>query len=391
MKKVIEEEIRLEQLVPGGQALGALPDGRKVFVWGGLPGETVRIRLTKLKKSYAEAVVVDILQASPKRIAPRDECYLSTSPWQIMTEAAEVKYKSNLVVESFRQAGVKLPWQEIAGDGNFYHYRNKMEYSLWWDHDTARIWPAFHRRGTHQKILVKSSSIERPEIWAEAQRVIAELNANGDEARRYQSLLVRCNQAGEVSSGLFEMNQPRPVMKQLSDQIMGYHYTYSPNGFFQINLPVYEMALRDMQQFIDTDRVVDMYSGVGTIGLSIARNRNLTLVETDNYAYAELENNLPAGSKHIRGVHAKSEEALEYITGDATTIVDPPRAGLDDKVTARILEVKPPRVIYLSCNPATQARDVARLVSDYDIIHSQPFNFFPRTPHIENLVVLQLK
>ena len=83
MKKVIEEEIQLEQLVPGGQALGALPDGRKVFVWGGLPGETVRIRLTKLKKSYAEAVVVDILQASPERIAPRDECYLSTSPWQI--------------------------------------------------------------------------------------------------------------------------------------------------------------------------------------------------------------------------------------------------------------------------------------------------------------------
>ena len=70
-----------------------------------------------------------------------------------MTEAAEVKYKSNLVVESFRQAGVELPWQEIAGDGNFYHYRNKMEYSLWWDHDTARIWPAFHRRGSHQKIL----------------------------------------------------------------------------------------------------------------------------------------------------------------------------------------------------------------------------------------------
>ena len=224
MKNVIEEEIQLEQLVPGGQALGALPDGHKVFVWGGLPGETVRIRLTKLKKSYAEAVVVDILQASPERIAPRDECYLSTSPWQIMTEAAEVKYKSSLVVESFRQAGVELPRQEIAGDGNFYHYRNKME----------------------------SSSIERPEIWAEAQRIIAELNANGDEARHYQSLLIRCNQVGVVSSGLFEMNQPRPIMTQLSDQILGYDYTYSPNGFFQINLPVYELALREMQPFINT-------------------------------------------------------------------------------------------------------------------------------------------
>ena len=384
MKKVIEEIVKLDQIVPGGQALGQLADGRKVFV-------TVKIRLTKLKKSYAEAVVVEVIESSSDRIAPRDDCYLSTSPWQIMTEAAEVQHKSDLVVESFRQVGVTVPWQEIRGDGKFYHYRNKMEYSLWWDHDTARIWPAFHRRGSHQKILVKSSSIERPEIWAEAQRIIAELNANGDEARHYQSLLIRCNQVGVVSSGLFEMNQPRPIMTQLSDQILGYDYTYSPNGFFQINLPVYELALREMQPFINTNKVIDMYSGVGTIGLSVARDTDLTLVETDTHAYAELEHNIPADSNHIHGVHAKSEEALEYITGDATIIVDPPRAGLDDKVTTRILEVKPPRVIYLSCNPATQARDVARLASDYDIIHSQPFNFFPRTPHIENLVVLQLK
>lgn len=391
MKKVIEEIVKLDQIVPGGQALGQLADGRKVFVWGGLPGETVKIRLTKLKKSYAEAVVVEVIESSSDRIAPRDDCYLSTSPWQIMTEAVEVQHKSDLVVESFRQVGVTVPWQEIRGDGKFYHYRNKMEYSLWWDHDTARIWPAFHRRGSHQKILVKSSSIERPEIWAEAQRIIAELNANGDEARHYQSLLIRCNQVGVVSSGLFEMNQPRPIMTQLSDQILGYDYTYSPNGFFQINLPVYELALREMQPFINTNKVIDMYSGVGTIGLSVARDTDLTLVETDTHAYAELEHNIPVGSNRIHGVHAKSEEALEYITGDATIIVDPPRAGLDDKVTTRILEAKPPRVIYLSCNPATQARDVARLVSDYDIVHSQPFNFFPRTPHIENLVVLQLK
>ena len=391
MKKVIEEIVKLDQIVPGGQALGQLADGRKVFVWGGLPGETVRIRLTKLKKSYAEAVVVEVIESSSDRIAPRDDCYLSTSPWQIMTEAAEVQHKSDLVVESFRQVDITVPWQEIRGDSKFYHYRNKMEYSLWWDHDTARIWPAFHRRGSHQKILVKSSSIERPEIWAEAQRIIAELNANGDEARRYQSLLIRCDQAGTVSSGLFVMNQPRPIMAPLSDQILGHSYTYSPNGFFQINLPVYELALREMQPFINTNKVIDMYSGVGTIGLSVARDTDLTLVETDTHAYAELERNIPTGNNRIHGVHAKSEEALEYITSDATIIVDPPRAGLDDKITTRILEVKPPRVIYLSCNPATQARDVARLVGDYDIIYNQPFNFFPRTPHIENLVVLQLK
>ena len=388
MKKVIEETISLNNIVPGGQTMGTLSDGRKVFVWGALPGELATIRLTKLKKSYAEAVAVKVTEKSNERIEPRDECYLSTSPWQIMTKEAEVKYKSNLVVEAFRQANIEMPWYEIQGDNKFYQYRNKMEYSLWWDHETARIWPAFHRRGSHQKILVKSSSIEHPEIWQEAQRIINGLNRANDEARRYQSLLIRCNQHGEVSSALFEMNQPHPTMTTLTDSILGRKYTYSPNGFFQINLPVYEMALQDMARFINTNKVVDMYSGVGTIGLSIAADHKLTLVETDASAFSELMNNVAASGSNALAIHAKSEEALEYITSDATIIVDPPRAGLDNRVVDRMLDVEPQRIIYLSCNPATQARDVAMLMAKYHIIHNQPFNFFPRTPHIENLVVL---
>ncbi len=392
MKQVIIEQVKIEKLVPGGQALGELSDGRKVFVWGALPNETVKVQLTKSKKHYAEAVTTEILTATPERIEPRDECYLSTSPWQIMTETAETKYKSELVTEAFRQEHIELPYAEIKGDGKFWQYRNKIEYSLWWDHDTAKIWPAFHRRGSHQKILVKSSNIERPEIWAEAQRVINQLNADGEEARKYQSLLIRCNQAGQVSGALFENGKSHPTMANLTDTILGEAYTYSPNGFFQINLPVYEMALNEIKQHLDdSSRVVDMYSGVGTIGLSVARDRQLTLVETDNSAFRELQNNVPSDRADIRTIHAKSEEALDYITSDACIIVDPPRAGLDNKVVGRILETQPKRVIYLSCNPATQARDVALLSAKYSITYAQPFNFFPRTPHIENLIVLRLK
>lgn len=388
MKRVITETVRFDKLVPGGQAMGKMADGRKLFAWGVLSGELATVQVTKLKKSYAEAVATDIIEVSPERVAPRDNCYLSTSPWQIMTEIAEVKHKSELVVDAFRQENIELPSVEIKGNGNFWHYRNKMEYSLWYDHDTAQIYPAFHQRGSYQKIVAKSSSIERPEIWMEIERIVAELNDNGDEARRYQSIMIRCNQAGEVRSVLYEMNQPHPAAPPLSDTICEHKYTYSPNGFFQINLPVYELALNEIKQFINTDKVVDMYSGVGTIGLSTASDKELTLVETDNYAYAELEHNIPAGSCNIKGVHAKSEEALEYITNDATIIVDPPRAGLDAKVVGQLLKALPPQIIYLSCNPATQARDVKLLVEKYKIVHNQPFNFFPRTPHIENLIVL---
>lgn len=390
----IEYSVKLDKLVPGGQALGTLDDGRKVFVWGGLPGETVDIQLANSKKSYAEGFVSRVVSSpSPDRITPRDDCYLATSPWQIMSEVAENKYKRELLAEQFRQVGIDLDIPEVKSDGKFYFYRGKMEYALYYDHAATRIWPAFHRRGSHQKIIAKSSSIERPEIWRRCQEIIDGLNASGDEARRYQSLMLRCNQAGEVSGDLFVKGRPHPKMTPLSDVLLGYEYTYSPNGFFQINLPVYEMALRQIKEYlgdISSPRVVDMYSGVGTIGLSVARDRDLTLVEVNGDAYLEMLGNIPADVNNIHPVHAKSEEALEYIAGDTTIIVDPPRAGLDKKVIARILEMMPPYVIYLSCNPATQARDVALLKAKYSITHVQPYNFFPRTPHIETLILLEL-
>jgi 23S rRNA (uracil1939-C5)-methyltransferase len=88
-------------------------------------------------------------------------------------------------------------------------------------------------------------------------------------------------------------------------------------------------------------------------------------------------------------VFAKSENALKYITNDIKTVIlDPPRAGLDETVIDRLNHIKPAKIIYLSCNPVTQARDIAKLLSNYQIAHIETYNFFPRTPHIENLVVL---
>jgi 23S rRNA (uracil1939-C5)-methyltransferase len=459
-------KVKLEKLVPGGQALGQLSDGKKVFVWGGLPGEEVEIAITKSKKSYAEGVVEQVLIPSPQRVEPRDACYLSTSPWQIMDYQYELEQKSQLVqaafessllslraqrsnpveklhgkipkqfsevsdsVERFKPGDIPIPGSSkldsggdpvtrltpstfVRGrqprkmfgdfinsakrltetDGKQYEYRNKMEYSLYWDNDENLIKLAFHQRGTHRKLPVEGSSIERPEIWAEAKRVVDELNARKAQARTYQSLMIRCDQAGRVSSGLFENHKPHPKMSPLTDTILGREYTYSLNGFFQINLPVYELALRKIQQFVLADLpIVDMYAGVGTIGLSVAAlGQPLTLVETNPDAFAELEINAQkaADNPNIDAILAKSENALEYITYDINLIVDPPRAGLDEAVVERILAVRPRRVIYLSCNPVTQARDIAKLTEKYSILDCTGYNFFPRTPHIENLIVLE--
>ena len=410
-----QDPVQIDKLIPGGQALGTLPNGKKAFFWNALPGETVtEYQITKEKSHYLEAIATKIKNPSKHRIAPVDECYLSTSPWQIMDYDYELEWKSQLA---------EAP---IFDDGNALHYRNKMEYSLYWDNEKCQISLAFHARGSHRKIPITQSSIERPEIFAAATKIVADLNANHEEARKYQSLLLRCDQQGNVSGGLFENGQPHPVFPNLTDTILWHKYSYSPNGFFQINLPVYEMALKEIQKHIKTDKVLDLYSGVGTIGLSVAQGKNLTLVESNPDAFRELEKNClnvtnncsspafggydreagsephndgseePVGEGLLlvvsdvpRAVFAKSEDALEYISPDATVIVDPPRAGCDKKLLDKLLEVLPPVIIYLSCNPATQTRDIEILSQQYHVTDAKAFNFFPRTPHIEKLVVLE--
>ena len=154
------------------------------------------------------------------------------------------------------------------------------------------------------------------------------------------------------------------------------------------------MALTEIKKHIHTDEVLDLYAGVGTIGLSVARDKHLTLVECDKSAYGEMTRNVDATKRvrrdNIFAMLAKSEEALDYVAPDQTVILDPPRAGCDAKLINRLLEVSPKTIIYLSCNPATQARDVKMLLSKYHIQNIKTFNFFPRTPHIENLVILSL-
>jgi len=402
--------VTIDRLIPGGQGIGTLASGKKIFVWGALPGETVEVQITKEKSSYCEGLASQILNSSKRRSNLRDPCYLATSPWQIMDYAFELEQKSLLVEECFRQAGIEILTNDlppVVTDSKAYFYRNKMEYSLYWDNDTNQIELAFHARGTHRKIPITQSSIERPEVFQEARRLVDQLNAERQSARDCQSILVRCDQQGNVSSALFKKRQSHPKMTPLTDQLLGHQYRYSPNGFFQINLPVYELALKAIQKHIATDQVLDLYAGVGTIGLSVARDRHLTLVETDKSAHAELVTNCEveatAGRSQLRTpkslppepqsnpILAKSEEVLDFITPDTTVILDPPRAGCHPRLIAKLAQVKSPAIIYLSCNPITQARDTKQLLEACQIKLCQPFNFFPRTPHIENLIVLERK
>ena len=497
MRRQIFETLTLEKIVGGGQALGTLADGRKCFAWGGLPGETVAVRVTKKKSHFIEAIVEEVISPSPDRIQPRDpDSYLSTSPWQIMPLEIEQIYKRQLIDDAFTLHNVALPAAiDIYCNNVAYGYRNKVEFS-WYSEagesgDTLDL--AFFRRGSKGKIVVNGTSLARPEINNLARAIRDLLRHKRVAARQLKTLLVRCDQSGScvwqlyikdrlpeiitadeatklpAQGGEIIYSDPRSPASRiterlahfddttLTDTILGVPFRYACEGFFQVNIPVYEQALRDMKEWVPRDcnsqhsgrqlgnhqkkpeqhgtnsqhgssnsfsegfafpasvrqerqlnqlaarrpeekgvcetgePTLDFYAGVGTIGLTIGGG-NVTLVEINADAVREMQCNIAELDRtDARAVLAPSEQALNYITGKEIVIVDPPRAGLHTDVIATLLQKLPPRIIYLSCNPVTQARDVSLLQEKYEIIHYQGYNFFPRTPHIEHLVILDNK
>lgn len=423
--------VTLDRIVGGGQAIGTLETGKKAFVWNGLPGETVSFQVTKKKSHFVEGIATEIHTPSTERTIPADpSSYLSTSPWQMMTFDAEQHYKAALIEEAFELHDIVLPETiEVYTDGRTAHYRNKVEFSWYSDTDASTgaetLDLAFFRRGSKGKIKITECSLLPESIMQTALKVRDILQAKGITARSLKTLLIRCDQQGNTvwqlyvkenladiisaseattlgtQGGEIIYSDPRSPASRITrrltefgnvvlcDTVLDVPFRYATEGFFQVNIPVYEQALRDMKQWVEDKPVIDLYSGVGSIGLTIGGD-DVTLVEINEDAVREMKRNIKelGREESATSILAASEKALDCITSDACVIVDPPRAGLHADVITKLIEVAPQRIIYLSCNPVTQARDVALLATKYGIRAHQGYNFFPRTPHIEHLVIL---
>ncbi len=420
-QELIVPNIRLGHFVHGGQVLAENPDGKKLFVWGGLPGELVDVRIIKKKSSYLEGIVVDVHEPSPDRVAAREpKSYLSTSPWQIVDFTAENTAKQTILEDAFRREGVSdLHWKPFTAGDQEYGYRNKLEIGFWGDDEGLHL--AHYVRGTHGKQKVEQNALAQDVLNSAAQSVRDELQRLKLWAGDLKTLVVRCTHDGQVAAALFvkkELSEltefklppsmhgmaiyfsdPRSPASvptkllhtygstRLTDTIRGKSIGYDVLSFFQVNLPVFEQALTRIQELCGDAPKVDMYSGVGAIGISLSATEVLVEVDAVNVQFAK--DNVQNTTTKV--VHASSETALEYIDDHHILIVDPPRAGLHHDVVDTILSAKPPKVVYLSCNPATQARDVALLQDTYKVTTAAGYNFFPRTPHIESLLVLELR
>ncbi|MFA7245168.1 MAG: 23S rRNA (uracil(1939)-C(5))-methyltransferase RlmD [Candidatus Magasanikbacteria bacterium] len=421
--------LKIEKLVFGGQGL-ARRDKQVIFVWNALPGEEVEYQIIKQQKDYSEAVATKIIQASPDRIEAEEKEFLSTSPWQIISYKNENQWKKEITEETYKKLGGEI-FQDLdiplVYDDLDRNYRNKMEFSFTELADGTKSLAFFHRGGK-QRIAVSGSILAEEIINTTAKEILNWVNKNSIPMRSLKTLILRSNGKGQAIAALFIKDKLEfSDYPEAKENLLGFQLYYSTHkspasvptallytsgqdyliadidgtklkfgllSFFQIHMPIFQKCLTQIARHIGkNEKALDFYSGVGSIGLPLAQNfKELTLVDNNEEAIDYAKENIKLNKlKNVESFCKPAEKITELITSDKILIVDPPRAGMHDKVTDKILEVLPPKIIYLSCNISTQARDVKKLAEKYKIIDATIYNFFPKTPHIEGLLVLELK
>lgn len=416
-----EAEARIFDYDEEGAGLG-WKDGRPFHIWGALPGELVRARITGKRRGHIYGVVETLLETSPFRTAPLEDHFLSCSPWQILDLSSELELKRKRVEGLLSSALGKPVELEIRQSPQIFGYRNKMEFSFL----REKFSLAFFLRGRKGKVeLPRGCALAHPAINVASLRICALLAESGISTSHLKSLIMRANSAGDVLAALFLRERPeRPPYIDISDvprlvglrvffsdprspasvateeledvgrsgleeQILGRKFRFSETCFFQVNIPSFEEALEDiLSHTAEANLLYDFYSGVGTIGLSSGAEK-VVLVESDLEAsrWAVLNAELN-GVSRFEVILERAEDFIPSAADGSVFVFDPPRTGLHKKVLAALIEKLPSRIVYLSCNPYTQARDLEVLVGKYRPVFMRAYNFFPNTPHVECLVVM---
>jgi 23S rRNA (uracil1939-C5)-methyltransferase len=430
-----ELELTIDALAFGGAGV-ARTEGYVVFVTGALPGDRVRAVITKRKRAYAEARTIEILLPSPDRIAP-----VAThpgAPWQVLAYDRQLEVKQSQVEEALRRIG-KLDGfvlEPIIPAVSQWRYRNKLEYSFGTD-DTGRVVCGFHAPGRWDEIVAiddcllasERANAAREQIvrWCREHQLSVYDRRSGEgvlrnlvvrEGRRtgaIQARLVTSNtpldtdslsRAGAGLDGLLWTRQPSVAettqggvtellagADRFEEQLGGMRFEISAEAFFQTNTEMaerlYELAV-DYAQPSGFERLYDLYCGIGTIGLlmspRVAELWGLELVpEAISDAIANARANEIDNAHFFAGdVRLALRELVERAGRPDVLVLDPPRAGLSQKVVRRIIEASPSRIVYVSCNPTTLAPNAAQLVeAGYELVRVRPVDMFPQTPHIE--------
>jgi 23S rRNA (uracil1939-C5)-methyltransferase len=448
-----ELDLQVESLAYGGNGVARTQtdDGRSfvVFVRRGLPGDTVRARVTKVQRRHAEALATEVLAAGPNRVDAPCQHYPACGGcrFQDLDYAAQVAAKEQWVRDSLqRLAGLAdPPLEPILPAASPFHYRNKMEYSFTQMPDGPAL--GFHKAGRWDEVLqidecwlttdVGNAIRNAVTAWAREERLQAYDQATNEGYLRHlvlrdgrntgQVLVQLVTARGErfdrerlievltqfpevksihwsVNRGVAEVtNLPTELLwgeDAIEEEIDGLRFRVRPNAFLQTNTEMaaqlYALA-REYAGLTGGETVYDLYCGIGTIGLSLAA-KALTVwgieISEESVACAieNAELNSIGNAAFFAGNVGEVLRDLRERAGDPdVVVVDPPRAGLAGKALKRLGEIGAPRIVYVSCNPTTLAGDLKRLqeVWGYRLVKARPVDMFPHTPHVECVSLLE--
>jgi 23S rRNA (uracil1939-C5)-methyltransferase len=400
-----------------------------VFVAGALPGDRVRAEVTKGKKRFAEARAVELLEPAADRLPDRcvhggEAC--PGAPWQGLPYERQLRHKQEQVADALGRIGglEGFELEEIVPAVEQWRYRNKLEYSFGEEGDEPTL--GFHARGRWDVIVDVEDCHLASERGNEARNAVREwaraeaVPAYDRRARRgvLRNLAVReGRRTGQVQTRLVtvEARFPRPPVdlhtivagdsgstdgptgvlgeERLREELCGLELEMSHAAFFQTNT---EMAERlyavagELAGLSGSERVFDLFCGIGTIGLTMARDAGEVWgLEIVPEAIADAERNARAnGLGNARFVAANARTGVRPLIEKAgrpdVVVVDPPRAGLSQKIVRRVIECGAKRIVYVSCNPTTLAPNAAQLgEAGYRLRRVRPVDMFPQTPHIE--------
>ena len=427
-------EVEVESLAFGGRGV-ARTDGMVVFVAGGLPGDRVLAEIGKAKRRFAEARAVEMLRPGEERVA--DACVhdgepCPGAPWQGLPYERQLEHKRDQVDEALRRIGGLdgFTLEEIEPAVERWRYRNKLEYSFA-ERDEEPIL-GFHARGRWDLIVdvddcllaSERGNAARNEVRGWARR--EGLPAYDRRAQRgvLRNLVVREGwRTGQIQTRLVTSAAriPRPPVdlhtaiegdsggtdgptgalggERLREELCGLRLEMSHGAFFQTNTEMAERLYAIAAEYAGLsgeERVFDLYCGIGTVGLSMARRAGEVWgLEIVPEAIADAERNAERnGIENARFIAGSARTGVRPLVERAgkpdVVVVDPPRAGLSKKIVRRVIECEAKRVVYVSCNPTTLAPNAAQLAeAGYSLRRVRPVDMFPQTPHIECVALLE--
>jgi 23S rRNA (uracil1939-C5)-methyltransferase len=436
-----ELELRIDRLAYGGAGV-ARTNGYVVFVRDAVPGDRVRARVTKSRRSFAEADSVELLEPSTERVAATASH--PGAPWQVLPYERQLSEKEGQVRDALERLGgfERPPVAAIVPAVERLGYRNKLEYSFGAD-EQGELVLGFHRRGRFDLIDDVSRDVlasERVDALRESVKAWCRDEGLSAWDRRSQTGLLRNlvvregRRTGQLQARVVtspgaafrapELAAAAPAdsvlwtraasmaettregeterMKgsvALEEKLCGLRFRISPDAFFQTNTEMAERlygAAAELAGLSGRERVLDLFCGIGTIALVLALDAGEVWgVELVEQAVADaIDNARLNGVDNARffagDVRLAMRPLLERAGQPDVVVVDPPRAGLSQKVVRRVLEAGAQRIVYVSCNPTTLAPNARQMVdAGYRLRTVRPVDMFPQTPHIECVALLE--